>query len=119
MLPSLYRDVLSCRAGDGDGVSMLAHAFEVKFNGFADEILCLIQRFGGDTKAGQVGSVGAPSGFGLFVDDEIFQFRPLLQGILQRRIPNCKRIAASTAVTSETDNSPSLERKRFFEAVVS
>src|SRR5580704_11426378 len=82
MLPSLYRDVLSCRAGSGNRITMLAHAFEMKFDCLADQILCFVQCLGGDAEPGQVRSIGAPSGCGLFVDDEIFHFRPACLRIL-------------------------------------
>ena len=40
---------------------MLAHAFEMKFNRLADQILCLVQRFADYTKAGEVWNIRAPT----------------------------------------------------------
>jgi hypothetical protein len=47
-------------AGRWDGVTVLAHAFEVKLDRFADEILDFVEGFPRCPEAGQIGSVGTP-----------------------------------------------------------
>ena len=44
----------------GDGIAVRAHAFQVKLNRLADEVLHLIERFARCAKARQIGSVCAP-----------------------------------------------------------
>jgi hypothetical protein len=43
------RDVLSHGAGRGDGIAVRAHAFQVKLNRLADEVLHFVQRFARST----------------------------------------------------------------------
>src|ERR1700733_12718543 len=69
MLPFSYRDVFSRRGWGGDRIAVLPQARQMKFNCLADQILCFIQRFGGDAKTGQVGNIGSPTSCGLLVDD--------------------------------------------------
>src|SRR6266436_1324615 len=58
---SLDRDVFSNRAGCRNGIAVRAHAFQVKFNRLADEVLHLIQRLASRAEARQIGSVCAPA----------------------------------------------------------
>lgn len=54
------RDVFSQRARRRNWITVRAHAFQVKLNRPADELLHFVQRFARSAQARQVGSVCAP-----------------------------------------------------------
>src|SRR6202030_1124440 len=76
------RDVSNHRAGRRNGIAVCAHAFPVKLNRLADEILHFVERFARSAKARQVGSVCAPAGGRFFVDDEVFHLFNVPGGML-------------------------------------
>src|SRR6185437_1401566 len=48
----------------------------MEFNAFADQFLYFVQRLGGNTQSRQIRDISSPSGYGFFVDNQIFHFSP-------------------------------------------
>lgn len=64
-------DVFDAGGGRGDGFAVAAEAFDVELDGFADELLGLVEGLAGGDASGEVGDPGGVSGLGFVEDDGV------------------------------------------------